>query len=106
MFIIDQSILAAGALILAGILSSKLSGRSGLPVLVLVLFVGLVAGEAGLGGLVDAEVSHPLGSLALALIVVGGALQTSAAAIRSVWRPSAILATVGVLITAVITGVT
>ena len=105
MFIIDQIILAAGVLILAGILSSKLSARIGLPVLVLFLFVGMVAGEAGLGGLVDAQVSHALGSLALALILFDGGLQTSHAAIRSVWKPSAILATVGVLITAVITGV-
>src|SRR5690625_4773315 len=58
-----------------------------------------------LGGLVDAQVSHALGSLALAWFLFDGGLQTSHAAIRSVWKPSAILASVGVLITAVITGV-
>src|SRR5690625_7125753 len=80
MFIIDQIILAAGVLILAGILSSKLSARIGLPVLVLFLFVGMVAGVAGLGGLVDAQVSHALGRLARALILFDGCLQTSHAA--------------------------
>src|SRR5690625_7097563 len=84
MFIIDQIILAAGVLILAGILSSKLSARIGLPVLVLFLFVGVVAGVAGLGGLVDAQVSHAMGSLALALILFDGGLRSSNAAIRSV----------------------
>lgn len=105
MFIIDQIILAAGVLILAGIFSSKISARVGLPVLVLFLLVGMLAGETGLAGIApDAQISHALGSLALALILFDGGLQTSHGAIRSVWKPSAILATVGVVITAIITG--
>src|SRR5690554_49291 len=105
MFIIDQIILAAGVLILAGIFSSKISARVGLPVLVLFLLVGMLAGETGLAGIApDAQISHALGSLALALILFDGGLQTSHGAIRSVWKPSAILATLGVLVTAVITG--
>src|SRR5690554_2846461 len=106
MFAIDQLILLAAILILFGVLSSKVSARLGLPVLVLFLLVGMLAGEAGLGGIefADAELTHALGSLALAMILYDGGLQTSHGAIRSVWKPSAVLATFGVLITAIITG--
>lgn len=47
MFVIDQIILLAAILIILGILSSKLSARLGLPVLVLFLMVGMLAGEDG-----------------------------------------------------------
>ena len=50
MFVIDQFILLAAVLILLGIISSKLSARLGLPVLVLFLLVGMLAGEDGPGG--------------------------------------------------------
>ena len=49
MFVIDQIILLAAILIIFGILSSKLSARLGLPVLVLFLMVGMLAGEDGQG---------------------------------------------------------
>ena len=51
MFFIDQLILVAAVLILAGIVSSKLSARLGLPVLVLFILVGMLAGEGGPGGI-------------------------------------------------------
>ena len=50
MFLIDQLILVAAVLILLGILSSKLSARLGLPMLVLFLLVGMLAGERALAG--------------------------------------------------------
>lgn len=51
MFLIDQLILVAAVLILIGIASSKLSARLGLPVLVLFLLIGMLAGEDGIGGI-------------------------------------------------------
>ncbi len=107
MFIIDQLILIAAVLILAGIVSSKLSARIGLPVLVLFLLVGMLAGESGPGGIEfsNPQSAHALGSLALAIILFDGGLQTSFTSVKLVWKPSAVLATVGVLVTAVITGV-
>ena len=47
MFAIDQLILLAAILILFGIVSSKLSARLGLPVLVLFLLTGMLAGARG-----------------------------------------------------------
>lgn len=106
MFLIDKLILLAGFLLLAGVVSSKLSLRLGLPVLVLFLGVGMLAGEAGIGGIAfdNAEVAHALGSLALAMILYDGGLQTQTAAVRAVWKPAALLATFGVLLTALVTG--
>lgn len=106
MFLIDKIILLAAVLILVGIISSKLSARLGLPVLVFFLLIGMLAGEHGIGGIVfdNAGGAHALGSLALALILFDGGLQTPVSSIRMVWKPSALLATLGVLVTAAITG--
>ena len=106
MFVIDQIILLAAILIVFGIVSSKLSARLGLPVLVLFLMVGMLAGEDGPGGIVfnNAQIAHALGSLALAIILFDGGLQTPMASIKQVWKPASVLATLGVLVTAMITG--
>lgn len=106
MFVIDQIILLAAILIIFGILSSKLSARLGLPVLVLFLMVGMLAGEDGPGGIVfdNAQIAHALGSLALAIILFDGGLQTPMASIKQVWKPASVLATLGVLVTSAVTG--
>ena len=106
MFVIDQVILLAAILILIGILASKISARVGLPVLVLFLVIGMLAGEGGVGGIIfdSPGAAHALGTLALAIILFDGGLQTPLASIKVVWKPSALLATLGVLVTALITG--
>lgn len=106
MFAIDQFILLAAILILFGILSSKLSARLGLPVLVLFLLTGMLAGESGIGGIEfdNPIAAHALGTLALALILFDGGLQTPISSVKLVWKPASVLATLGVLVTAVITG--
>ncbi len=106
MFAIDQLILLAAILILFGILSSKLSARLGLPVLVLFLLIGMLAGESGIGGIAfdNPVTAHALGTLALAMILFDGGLQTPVASIKLVWKPASLLATWGVLVTAAITG--
>jgi cell volume regulation protein A len=105
-FIIDQIILLVGILIVFGILSSKISARLGLPVLVLFLLVGMAAGEQGIGGIKfdNAQMAHALGSLALAVILFDGGLQTPMSSIKQVWKPASVLATLGVAVTSIITG--
>ena len=107
MFAVDFEILIAALLLFTGILSSMLSPRLGLPMLVLFLIVGMLAGEAGIGGIAfdDAEAAHAMGTLALAIILFDGGLQTSKAAIKMAWKPASLLATVGVAVTAGITGI-
>lgn len=107
MLLIDAIILTTGILLLLGIVSSKFSSRFGVPVLVLFLLLGMLAGSEGVGRIEfeDYRLAHAIGSLALALILFDGGLSTSLSGIRLVWKHSAVLATFGVLITSLITGV-
>src|SRR5690606_18079881 len=107
MFLVDQLILVAGVLLLLGATSSKFSARLGVPVLVLFLALGMLAGSEGIGGIEfeNYALAHGVGTLALAVILFDGGLQTPLASARMVWKPAFLLATVGVLITAVVTGV-
>ena len=106
MFVVDTLILISGVLLLLGIASSKLSVRLGIPVLVLFLLLGMLAGSEGLGGLEfeDYRLAHGIGTLSLAMILFDGGLSTSLSSIRMVWKQAVVLATWGVLVTAVITG--
>jgi cell volume regulation protein A len=105
-FLIDTLILITGVLLLLGIASSKLSARLGVPVLVLFLLLGMLAGSEGIGGLEfeNYSLAHGIGTLALAMILFDGGLSTSLPAIRIAWKPAVLLATWGVLVTAIITG--
>lgn len=107
MFLIDQIILIGAVLLLVGVVSSKISMRVGLPVLVLFLIVGMLAGEEGIGRIHfdNFEVAHAIGTLALAAILFDGGLQTPLSSIHVAWKPSFLLATFGVAITAGVTGV-
>lgn len=106
MFLIDTIILVTGLMVLLGIASSKFSARLGVPVLVLFIALGMLAGSEGIGGIEfeDYELAHGIGTLALALILFDGGLSTPVASIRQAWKPSLLLATIGVVITALVTG--
>lgn len=103
---VDITILIAGLLLLLGIASSKVSARLGLPVLVLFLLLGMLAGDEGIGGIAfdNYQLAYGIGTLALVVILFDGGLGTSASAFRAVWAPSLLMATLGVLITAIVTG--
>ena len=102
---VSLAILLGSLLVLAGILSSLIAFRFGAPLLLVFLLVGMLAGEGGPGGLKfdDVATTYTVGSIALALILFDGGLRTRFATFRNVLAPSATLATVGVLITTVLT---
>ena len=106
MFWVDRLILVAGLLAIIGIASSKLSFRVGLPGLVVFVAIGMLAGSEGIGRIAfeDYGLAHAVGTVALAVIIFDGGLRTSFSSIRPVLAPAAILATWGVLVTAVLTG--
>jgi cell volume regulation protein A len=85
---------------------SKTSFKFGVPVLILFLGVGVIAGSEGLGiiGFENYEVTRFLGSIALCFILFSGGLDTQITSIKSVWGRGLMLSTVGVLITAILTG--
>ncbi|WP_254958843.1 MULTISPECIES: potassium/proton antiporter [unclassified Cyanobium] len=103
---INAAMLLAGVLLLLGIASSKFSARLGVPVLVLFLSVGMLAGSEGLGRIPfeDYALANNIGSVALALILFDGGLRTPLQAVRRVWKPALALSTVGVLLTSLING--
>lgn len=106
MFFIDQIILYGSLLVLLGILSRKFSARFGLPALVLFMLVGMLAGSEGIGGIAfdNYQIAHGIGTLALVVILFDGGLRTPTQALRMVWKPSVLMATIGVFVTALVTG--
>jgi cell volume regulation protein A len=102
---VSFAILLGSLLILAGILSSLIAMRFGAPLLLVFLLVGMLAGEGGPGGIKfdDVGIAYTVGSIALALILFDGGLRTRFGSFRNVLAPALTLATVGVLITALVT---
>jgi potassium/hydrogen antiporter len=97
---------AAAALVLVGVLASKLSSRSGIPALLLFLAIGMLAGSDGFGGIefTNYGVAQAVGIVALAFILFDGGLSTDWASVRPVIREGVVLATAGVVVTAVVVG--
>ena len=102
---VSIAILLGAVLVMAGILSSLLALRFGAPLLLVFLLIGVMAGESGPGKLQfdDLRTTYLVGSVALALILFDGGLRTRFQNISAVIAPSMVLATVGVLLTALIT---
>jgi cell volume regulation protein A len=98
-----QLILAAGALLTAGLLASLLAVRVRVPSLVLFLGVGMVIGSLWID-FDDYELASTLGIIALALILYEGGLNAGFSEIRPVLGAAVSLALVGTLVTAILTG--
>jgi potassium/hydrogen antiporter len=101
---VSIAIFLGAVLVMAGILSSLLALRFGAPLLLVFLLIGMLAGDAGPGQLSfdDVRTTYLVGSVALALILFDGGLRTKFQSIRIVLAPSMVLATIGVLVTALV----
>lgn len=104
---INILILVGGSLLLISTLSSKLSDKAGVPVLLLFLSIGMLAGSEGIGGLAfdSPEQAQSIGTVALLIILFSGGLDTRWASVKPVLLPGLVLSTVGVILTMIILGV-
>ncbi len=102
----DYILIAAGGLLLISIFASKISDRFGVPVLVLFLILGMLAGSDGVGGIYfdDPALAQSIGVVALVVILWSGGLDTEWKQIRPVLGAGGALSTLGVFVTALALG--
>lgn len=101
-----ENILLVGSLLLiAGVLIGKSSYRTGMPLLLIFLIVGMLFGTDGLGiqfsNMHDAQF---IGMIALCVILFTGGMSTHLSSIRPIWGAGLTLSTLGVFLTALLTG--
>ncbi|PXX95318.1 potassium/proton antiporter [Halomonas sp. LBP4] len=106
MDVINSLFLLSGFLIALSVLASRLSTLVGLPLLLIFLGLGMLAGEEGLLGIQfdDYSLAFLIGHLALAMILLDGGLRTRLKTFRVGFRPALSLATFGVFITSAVVG--
>lgn len=97
-----QLLLIGSILLFVSIIASKTGKRLGIPVLILFLVVGVLAGAEGIGGI---RFSNPLmaqfiGIVALNFILFSGGIETKWKEVKPILSRGILLSTVGVLITA------
>lgn len=102
---VELFLLVISLLFFASIFTDKLSSKFGVPALLLFLAVGMLFGEDGLGISFDrAETAEAIGTVALCVILFAGGMSTKFREIKPVMAEGVMLASVGVVLTCVITG--
>jgi cell volume regulation protein A len=101
-------LLGAGAMLILSILASKASTKLGIPALVLFIGLGMLLGSEGPGGLEfdSPSLARMIGTIALALILFAGGLDTKWSHVKPVLFTGLSLATVGVFVTGGLIGLT
>jgi cell volume regulation protein A len=103
---IDNIILIGSVLLIVSLVVSRQS-RFGIPILLLFLLVGMLAGSEGPGGISfdDPKIAKFIGSVALSFILFSGGLETKWHDVKPVLWQGVSLSTIGVILTASIISV-
>ena len=102
----SELILVAGLLLAAGLAAARVADQVRVPGLLLFLGLGMLVGSEGIGGVEfdDYELTRTLGTIGLVLILFEGGLTAGWGEIRPVLGAAVSLASVGTILTAVLTG--
>lgn len=103
---IELLFVALAVFLLLAILGSKAATKTGVPVLLLFLLLGMLAGSDGLGGIQfdNPWLAQSVGVVALAFILFSGGLDTPWQDVRPVLKQGLALSTLGVTLTALCVG--
>ena len=105
MISIELFLLLISVLLFVSLLVGKMGSRFGVPTLLLFLLIGILFGSDGLGVEFDSpKVAQAIGIVALNIILFSGGMDTRFSEVKPVAIQGLVLATVGVLLTAVFTG--
>lgn len=103
---IDHALFVISTLLVLSVVASKSSGRLGVPALLIFLAIGMLAGSEGPGKIrfQSPFLAQSLGVVALIYIIFAGGLDTEWRSIRFVIAEGVLLSTLGVIATALVTG--
>lgn len=101
----DFFILIASVLLFFSLIAGKTGYKYGVPTLLLFLFIGIISGSGGLGIQFSSPgITQYIGVIALNIILFSGGMDTRLSDVKPIAREGVVLATLGVLLTALITG--
>lgn len=103
----EYNILICGILLFLSLCSIRIAKKAHVPLLIMFLFIGILAGSEGIGKIDfdNFRTAQNIGNFALLFILFSGALETKKIDALSALYPSGILATVGVFLTAIIAAI-
>lgn len=104
--LINNTLIIGSALLLFSVLVSKSSNKFGLPILVIFLGIGMVAGSESIGAIdyQNYELTHSLSLIAICLIIFSGGLVSNIKDIKPIVGTGVILSSFGVVLTTAIVG--
>jgi potassium/hydrogen antiporter len=103
---IENALLVGSLLLLISVLAGKTSFRFGVPILLLFLGIGMLAGSDGILGIQfnDLKIARLIGIVSLNFILFSGGLDTNWDSVKPIVREGIALSTLGVLLTALSLG--
>ena len=109
---VEFVLLILSLLFFVSIIADKIGYKFGVPALLLFLVVGMLFGPDGIGALlggsgleINTKNAEALSTVAMCIILFTGGMDTKLSDVKAVLLPGVTLATLGVLLTCVITGI-